>query len=292
MPLNLFALTSDPARRVLKFSLSNEVQVELTAYFEAQEQSFNDYIEEEIEFDGKYKPDAGEVLVINGFDDIDGLENAIRNPLTIHQVEASPEVMGSIKAIFSGYVDEANNVVLLIQCFDKRKIISTNGLSIFHAADVFKKIEGIGLTLDTKLAATLIGNRLRFFSFHVMRQLFDMSEYYREATDSDINEFAQLECISVDDMPQLIAMADTAVRRKVSLIQQSQILERVAVADIRTVAMEFDIPLATVVSDGIEKIRLPTNKADLKKILRFLDEDYYKSPLSNTQFLSNSKRAV
>lgn len=200
--------------------------------------------------------------------------------------------MGSIKALFSGYVDGANNVVSLIQCFDKRKIISTNGLSIFHSADVFKKIEGIGLTLDTKLAATLIGNRLKFFSFHVMRQVFDMSEYYREATDADINEFAQLECISVDNQQLLVSMADTAVRRKVSLIQQSQILERVEIADIRTVAMEFNIPLATVVSEGVEKIRLPNNKADLKKILRFLDEDYYKSPLSNTQFLSNSKRAV
>jgi len=119
-----------------------------------------------------------------------------------------------------------------------------------------------------------------------------MSEYYREATDADINEFAQLECISVDNQQLLVSMADTAVRRKVSLIQQSQILERVEIADIRTVAMEFNIPLATVVSEGVEKIRLPNNKADLKKILRFLDEDYYKSPLSNTQFLSNSKRAV
>jgi len=64
MPLNLFALTSDPARRILKFSLSGEVQVELTAYLEAQELAFNEYIEEEIEFDGKYKPAAGEALLL------------------------------------------------------------------------------------------------------------------------------------------------------------------------------------------------------------------------------------
>lgn len=90
MPLSLFALTNDPARRIVKFELSNPVQSELTDYIQDQEQDF-DEATEEFEFDGNYKPDAGEVLYINNYDDIDGLEQAVDNPLAriSHSVSAS-----------------------------------------------------------------------------------------------------------------------------------------------------------------------------------------------------------
>jgi hypothetical protein len=37
---------------------------------------------------------------------------------------------------------------------------------------------------------------------------------------------------------------------------------------------------------------LPTNRTELLRLLRFLDEDYYESALSQTRFLSNSKRVA
>ena len=74
---NLFALTSDPENRVLRFSLSNEVQSDLTSYLKSQEDSFNQNTQTQIPFDGKYKPDDGECLVIEGYDDIDNLSAAI-----------------------------------------------------------------------------------------------------------------------------------------------------------------------------------------------------------------------
>lgn len=64
---NLFVLTDDPANRRLRFSLSHEVQTDLTAYLQCQEQNFTEQGQDEIPFDGKYKPDPGEVLVITGF---------------------------------------------------------------------------------------------------------------------------------------------------------------------------------------------------------------------------------
>lgn len=292
MTYSLFALTSDPANRIVKFALSREVQNELTEYLQAQEQEFNNLAETEIAFDGKYKPDLGEVLVINNYDDIDGLSNAITNPLGIAEIVPEPEIFDSIKALFTGYLDAKGSVTILIQHFDKRKIISTNGLSIFHSANVYKKIEGIGVTIDAKIAATLNGSTLRFFSFHMLRQIFDLSEYYLEATDIDISDFASLPIIKVENLPQLIEISDTWIRRKFSLIQQSQILETIPINDIKAVAVEFNIALITVIENGVELISLPTSKPELKTILRFLDEDYYKSPLSKTQCITNSKRVA
>lgn len=288
---NLFALTNDPATRVVRFKLSQKVQTELTAYLKLQESEFEKLSKVVIPFDGKYKPDDGEALLIDNFDDIDSLGQSITNPLGVQEIVATEDVFGSIKALFSGYVS-GGVTTILIQYFDKRKIISTSGMSLYHSKNEYKKIEGVGITIDTKLSAVLKGNKLQFFSFHLVRQIFDLSEYYLEATDNDINEFAALPLIKVDDLPGLISMSDSWVRRKVSLIQQSQILQTVPLNDIKAVAIDFNIALEFVQDAGIEMIKLPSTKAELKTLLRFLDEDYYKSPLSKVQYLTNSKRLV
>jgi hypothetical protein len=272
--------------------LSHEVQTDLTAYLRDQEQNFTEQGQDEIPFDGKYKPDLGEVLVITDFDDIDGLADAISNPLSIPEVSPTPESFGTIKALFSGHVDQNGVVSVLIQHFDKKRVISTNGLSIFHAANVYKKIEGIGLTVDSKLTAILREGALKFHSFHLLRKIFDVSEYYKEATDCDIHQFASMACVMVANSSKLIAISDTWVRRKLWLISQSQILEKVPVADIKAVAVEFHIELKTEIEDGTDKLVIPDEKKQLKTILRFLDEDYYKSPLLANYYLANSKRPV
>lgn len=289
--LNLFALTNDPSKRIVRFELSSEVQSDLTNYIEAQANTFAQ-AEEEVQFDGKYKPDEGEILYIDGYDDIDDLSFAIKNPLSAEPVDPTENFFSEIKALFTGHTTNDGGVKVLLQNFDKRKIISTNGLSIFHSSNVYKKIEGIGLTIDHKLTATLENGKLKFFSFHNTRQMFDLSEYYKVATDDDVIEFAELDVIKSQNSKQLIEMSDSWVRRKISLIHQSGILQNVPINDMKVVATEFNIPFSTEMNGSAEVIKLPDNKSDLKKLLRFLDEDYYKSPLSNTAFVTNSKRAV
>jgi hypothetical protein len=287
--LSLYSLTSNPAHRVVRFRLDSDVQKALQTLLKSQESAFDNLAEQEIVFDGKYKPDAGEVLKIENYEDIDHLDEVIKNPLGIPEIVATPKGFSEIRALFSGYVRDGE-VTVLIQQFDRRRIISTSGLSIFHAADVFKKIDGAGITLDTKLAAILQGKTLRFVSFHAARQIFDLSAYFREATDSDISDFVSLPAIEVTDLPKLIEISDTWIRRKFWLVQQSKILEKIPMEEIKTVAAEFKIQLVTKVNGDFETIVLPDSKPELKRLLRFLDEDYYKSPLSNTSYITNSKR--
>ncbi|WP_318464309.1 Kiwa anti-phage protein KwaB-like domain-containing protein [Photobacterium leiognathi] len=289
MLFNLFALTSDPAKRIVRFELSSTVQDDLTTYIKNQENEF-ELSTEVIPFDGKYKPDSGDVLLIDNYDDIDNLSNAILNPISIEVVEPTESFFGYIKALFTGYTLESGEVKVLLQNFDKRRIISTNGLSIFHSSNVYKKIEGIGLTVDSKLTAILEGRKLRFFSFFTARQMFDLSGYYKEATNEDINVFSSSDAVHVISKEGLIEISDSWVRRKISLIQQSDILGTVPIHTMKAVASKFNIPFPTVNINGNEVIDIPLDKPALKVLLRFLDEDYYKSPLSNTNFVTNSKR--
>jgi hypothetical protein len=101
--LNLFALTNDPESRVSRFSLSQDVQAELSIYLRQQEEQFLRNAQENIPFDGKYKPDDGECLVIENYDDIDVLTDAIEAPLSVPEIEPDLSEFTTIKALFSGY---------------------------------------------------------------------------------------------------------------------------------------------------------------------------------------------
>jgi len=287
----LFAYTRDPGNRIVRFEVDRAVQATMTAFLDAQAETF-DCVCEEVVFDGKYKPDDGEMLVINEFEDLDNLSHAVEAPLNVPIADPSSFSFDSIRALFFGETGSDGSTSVYLQNFDRRRVISSNGFSIFHAQGVYKKIEGTGLTLDTKIAAKLTSTKLRFFSFFHVRQIFDMTSYYQEATDADIREFAQLQQVRVSDMDAFVAVSDSWIRRKLWLIRQSQILERVSPNDIRAIAAEFQIPVEYEHIGEEERIRLPADRKSLKTLLRFLDEDYYKSPLSKTNFLSNSKRAV
>ncbi|PZR45670.1 hypothetical protein, partial [Paraburkholderia fungorum] len=58
---------------------------------------------------------------------------------------------------------------------------------------------------------------------------------------------------------------------------------------IAKVAVSFDIEIKTQEVDGKPAIVFPETRAELKRVLRFLDEDYYQSPLSDARYISNSK---
>jgi hypothetical protein len=288
--MNLFALTQEPARRILRIPLAQNIQTEVEALFRHQEQDFTASVEEEHAFDGKYKPDEGECLVITDFDDIDNIHEAIAHPLGIPEISPDPAEFATVKALFSGYRSDTGERIALIQSFDRRKIISSAGISIFHSANVYKKVDGVGLTLDNRLAAMLVGSSLKFFSFHLLRQVFDLSAYYVEATTTDLQAFAQINTVHFANAQAFVDTADSWIRRKVTLISQSQILDNVDPATIQRVARTFGIDVQTVNVGGQDAIAMPAGKADLKKILRFLDEDYYQSALQSRNFVTNSKR--
>ncbi|MCK1627401.1 DUF4868 domain-containing protein [Bradyrhizobium sp. 160] len=278
-------------RRIVRIPLTADVQREMDEIFNNQEQAFRVSSEEQIAFDGKYKPDDGECLFIDDYDDIDGLHEAIANPLGVPQIAPEAEQFEMIKALFMGKTQDGKRIAL-IQNFDRRRILSNKGFAIFHSADVFKKVEGVGLTIGANLSAILENNRLSFFSFHSARQVFDLTQYYMEATDEDLNEFARSEALKISDLAAFIATSDNWIRRKVALVMQSGILDRIDFEATKASALVFGINLETEVNGDKVALLLPAQKAELKKLLRFLDEDYFQSVLSSTPHLSNSKRRV
>lgn len=118
--MNLFALTSNPAARVVRFPLSSDLQNEIRDVFLAQRKAFLDGIVDTIEFDGRYRPEEGELLVIRDFVDPDSLADIVKNPIGVEQFDPNLHSLESVKAIFAGCPDGSDQV--LIQLFEQRRL--------------------------------------------------------------------------------------------------------------------------------------------------------------------------
>lgn len=286
--MNLFALTSVPGARIIRFPLTQALQTEIEEVFARQLDAFLSGIEEIIPFDGRYVPEEGELLSIGDFADVDGLQRAVDNPLTIEQFDPQVHSLETIKALFAAH--QVNGVSrVLIQLFEARRLIATKGLAIFFSGNTFQKMSEAGLTLDTKLLAVLEGNVLKFQSFHFLRRVFDLNDCFNEATNDEVVAFAAHEKLSVVDGNLFLANASPLIRKKIALIRQSGVLDNFTTAQIVATAQLFNLGVQTT-AEG--RIVLPSNKTELRQLLRFLDEDYYESPLSQTHYVSNSKRVA
>jgi hypothetical protein len=284
--LNLFALTNSPAARIVRFPLTQDLQSEIAAVFDQQLKSFLNGIDTVIPFDGRYRPEEGELLAIEDYQDIDGLAHAVANPLAIDQFDPLIHSFDGMKALFTSHTDNGTSRIL-IQLFENRRLIANKGLSMLFSDNTFKRMGESGLTLDTRLLSVLEGNQLKFQSFHFLGRVFDMSDYFKEATADEVKDFANHAKLAVDNLPNFIADASAPVRKKITLILQSGVLDNFTTEQIVAAAQNFKVDLKTT-DDG--RIALPTNSTELRRLLRFLDEDYYESPLTQTHFVSNSKR--
>jgi len=288
---NLFALTSIPGSRVLRMPLTADVQAGINELFRAQEHEFLQGIEEEVKFDGMYRPAESELLYINNFDDVDGIKSAILRPQGCQEFVLKSGALETIKAIFTGYVKNGT-IRVLLQGFDRRRIIDANGFSLVHSEHAFTRFDGGGLTLDNKLTAIIEDDNLKFASYHYLRQIFDMGAYCKEATDQDLQVFIQNPALQFADAQVFVDAADAWVRRKVVLIQQSGILDNCPASKISATAKFCDLQLQLAGTTGQERIMIPPDRQELKQILRFLDEDYYQSPQCTMKYMAKSKRVM
>lgn len=284
--MNLFALMDVAGPRLIRFPLSADLSVEIAAVFAQQHDNFFRGVDTIVPFDGRYTPEEGELLEISDFADVDGLLAAVANPLSIDQYDPNMHSLDLVRAIFAGF-DVGGAPRVLVQIFERRRLIARAGLMLFFANNQFQKMTESGLSLDTKLLAVLEGTNLKFQSFHFAKRVFDLSEYFREATNEEVTVFAGHEKLAVKDVQMFLDSAGPQIRKKISLIRQSAVLENYSTDQIVAVAASMQFPLA-LSEDG--RIVVPDNNTELRKLLRFLDEDYYESPLSSTRFISNSKR--
>ena len=288
---NLFALVDDddvPIRRIpLTAALNDEL-----AHFFADQQAALLGDKQAIAFTGSYNVDEGEIFTINDYPLPPAISQAIGNPLTCPMLNLAIEPH-RIKALFSGTWSAAKKTVNF-QVFDAGKLLK-RGFTLIGGGETYKKLEEPGLILQDKLTAHYHNGTLHFSSYHNTKRFLDLADYYREATDTDLDDFVATELFAFEDEAGFKKQADSIIRKKIALLQKNEVLKNVTVADIQNVAANFNAELPkehhvniTVNEDG--KLLIPENKKQLKELIRFLDEDYVTAPLTKRKCLTNSKQ--
>lgn len=290
-PTNLFALVDDEDTPIRRIPLTAALNTELVQLFVAQQTTLlND--RQPIAFTGSYNVDEGEIFTIADYPLPPTIGQAIGNPLTCPVLNLNTETH-RIKALFSGTWTEANKTVNF-QVFDAGKLLK-RGYTLIGSGDTYKKLEEPGLMLQDKLTAHFHNGTLYFTSYHNAKRFLDLADYYREATDTDLDDFAATDLFVFEDEAGFKEQADSIIRKKIALLQKNEVLRAITVADIQNVANNFNAELPeehhiSIVVNDEGKLVIPENKKQLKELIRFLDEDYVTAPLTKRKCLTNSKQ--
>lgn len=253
------------------------------------------------DFEVNYKPEDDEILRIENFLLPDSVKDAIRNPLGVDPYEKDPDVRSEdeedflgypgIKAIFVGertQDDEGEHFSIGFQRYRKEQNLTALPFRLFHSNNTFtpEKHFGIGITYNIDCFYT--GEELQFASFYYARQVFDLREYYRSASDPEVNAFTQNDALSFENAEAFSSMANTYVRRKIAVINDSEVLKKYDAKNIKSIARNSGIDIR--IKDG--KIVIPADRDGAMEVLAFLDEEAYRGPFSNDLLIANSKRVL
>ena len=288
---NLFALVDDDDAPIRRIPLTAALNTELAQLF-AEQQTALLGDKRAIAFTGSYNVDEGEIFTIADYPLPPAIGQAISNPLTCQVLDLNTETQ-RIKALFSGTWTAATKTVNF-QVFDAGKLLK-RGYTLIGSGNTYKKLEEPGLMLQDKLTAHHQNGTLYFSSYHNTKRFLSLADYYREATDTDLDAFAASDLFAFEDQAGFKEQADSIIRKKIALLQKNEVLKDINVTDIQTVANNFNAELPeehhiniTVNDDG--KLVIPEDKKALKELIRFLDEDYVTAPLTKRKCLTNSKQ--
>ena len=291
---NFFAyLKGGDIRRI---SLSSELQRKLTNLFGDKMRRFVPEEEERIiKFDDNigYKPNKEEVFLVSGFHLPSEIAEALRNPVGLDILRE--DEYEHIKFIFYGIyrgTSPKKSYVVAFTVFDTRKIIpGKNFISIFLLENTFNELKEKLLVIDERVDALFREENLYFRSLYSAKRIFGelINEYYREATDEEVEEFKKMvfgEGVGIPDQ-----FLDQEVRKLIFGIYRSgmhidsSFISRV----VKVGKKEFGLNLE-LSADG--KIVLPKKKKDFKMLIKLINDDLLESPLTGAKYETNSKRKI
>jgi len=285
----LFALMNKTsAVRVYRIDTDTTTDTKITDSFRAQMIEFELSYSTILDYEAGYKPSSNECQKIDPFSEGNILIDAVNRSTAVPKWTESVG-LENVTALFMApdYPTVTNKIA--IQNFNKKQILSASKY-LWLQSSLFSMSDLLGFNLDDKLVAIVSDQELKFKSFTNLRSMFDMNQYFALATDNDLTSFTSQSAFEIPQGFSFNAIADNVIRNKVALINKSNILNTVQVSDIATAANKLGFNLTTSGSGASQKIVMPINKKDVKELLDFLDEDYFKSELTQTRFRSNSKR--
>jgi hypothetical protein len=245
-----------------------------------------------IPYEPGYTPDI-EVFRLAGYPLPDYVEAALTTPDTLPVLDDEELSEGRVKSLFGVELaagTDSRNVVF--QNFNAGQVLRRGFLYLFLDRDTFQKSDRTGLKVGNKVSAVLRDGDLLFQSEHLVRRYLELDPFFRDATDEEITELLSHSALAPTDREEFIDTADRWIRRKTTSIRERGILDAVPVSKIVETGRDFDLEVEVRQVDGENRIVIPTDKKEIKRLLRLLDDDLLESGLTDARYQVSSKRKI
>ena len=285
MPENLFAACRVNGELVpRRVRLDGTIQEQVEAIFTGQEQSFFDGVDEEIAFDGRWKPDSNELLTVDLTPEAEMFRETLNmNANAVDDLDLANFAASGIKALFTG--QEGDDGRVLVQRFTGAQMLSSK-YAVFLQGNSFRRLTAPSFALATSLAFVIDGGIIKFKSFSNLRSILDVLEIYQDATDEEVRGFAGHPNLMVEDLDDFVLNADQVTRKLINAVVGSGVLNDNTPTQIQAAAAMTQL---NVELEG-DRIVLPAERREIKNLLQFLDESRYNGPLSGQTYVTNSRR--
>ena len=221
-------------------------------------------IETESEKDDEY-------LKIENFQLMDEIKDAIRAPLGVTAYGNDPQIRDlgdedftgypNIKTIFVGeriQEKETEKFNIAFQRYRREQNLVALPFRLFWSKESFLQDKRFGIGITYMIDCYFTEDELRFYSLFFARQIFDLSGYYRSATDPEVALFIESPHLVFENAEGFKNIANSYVRRKIAMINDSGVLEEYSAVQIRNLARS--VGLDVIVKD--KKVFVPADKDD------------------------------
>jgi len=285
--MNFYVVSGQGANAsVLAVTLDKAAQDDLTAMFD---RLANDIVKSDhLAFDPGYRADPGEIVTISPYrvpTILVSLESATA-AADLQAVTEKDMVDGALRGIVGVDWKRGKAHRTVVQRLESRYVLRPESRRFFLAGKRFVRDDRAGLEILERVDAVIEGETLYLSSWTRAHAVLDLSNWVREATLAEAERFVTNKRFSPSVDFDLAKVIDATVRRKMTSISKSGVLNRATPTVLRKYAAAFKVDIEVVHG----KIVLPAGKKQFKAVLGLLDQDLLLFEPTGDHWIVNSKR--
>ena len=290
MELQLVAVVNTPNQiSLLRIPLLQSVRSRLMENWISMYESFVNELER-IEYSPGYSLGKNQCFMLVDFN----LPNVMakQNSQTVWSIEEISDNHGihdTIQGTMAYTKNRSKQEIILFQDFASSNVIYP-GRFLRLDGNEYRLTEHPGFLLDLQLSAVFLSDNqtLLFRDFRAVNSFLPLDEFYRKTSAQEIRELLNHESLIADDVDTWAKSANQWFRNRFTLLGKSGILDRFSVQELKARAHEYGITLET----KDERIVFPSDKSSAKKLLRFLNEDYFKGAITGMLYQTRLKKPL
>ena len=287
----------DSKWNVYNLRVLNEILDELSVNFQKSIDEFYSDSYRHITYRPDYKPDDDELSEIENFNISSNIIDAIKNPASAQDFDVNEIQNIDIRCIFLGKILSKTQTIIIFKRFYKNFIITRERKNfvdlILGDRNTYRHFDNTILSIPSDADAVYDGSKLIFKSFKITNEMLGLSQYYREASDGNINHFitSNQNCMKFENYES--KYITTKIRKLIAIIIDDEIMNKYSVQEILDCANKQGITIETVDCKGVKKIKVDLAQKDSTLVcFNFLAQNTFKTTFSQELQVTNSRRKL